>query len=80
MKVAISIPNDLYETVERLVRDLKLSRSELYRQALRAYVANHNELEIAASLEEVYGHGGEDSRLDPALNARQLAHLPQDEW
>lgn len=41
MKTAVSIPNDVFEEVERLARRMKRSRSETYSRALAEYVARH---------------------------------------
>src|SRR5207302_10510760 len=42
MKTAISIPDDVYAEVERLARRLNRSRSRLYADAAREYVARHD--------------------------------------
>ncbi|MBI4518193.1 MAG: ribbon-helix-helix protein, CopG family [Deltaproteobacteria bacterium] len=41
MKIAVSIPDEVFEEVERLARQMKRSRSETYSQALAEYVARH---------------------------------------
>jgi metal-responsive CopG/Arc/MetJ family transcriptional regulator len=41
MKTAISIPDDVFQEAERLARRMHTSRSELYRLALKEYVARH---------------------------------------
>jgi len=38
MKTAISLPDDVFEEAERLASRLKVSRSELYAQALQDFV------------------------------------------
>jgi metal-responsive CopG/Arc/MetJ family transcriptional regulator len=38
MKVAVSIPNDLFDDAEELVSELSLPRSQFYSDALRDYV------------------------------------------
>lgn len=42
MKTAISLPDDVFEEVERLARRLEKSRSQVYREALAEYVARHD--------------------------------------
>ncbi len=42
MKTAISIPDDVFEELERLARRLKKSRSQLYREALKEYLARND--------------------------------------
>ncbi len=41
MKTAVSIPNDLFEGAERLARRTRRSRSRLFSDALREYLAHH---------------------------------------
>lgn len=63
MKTAISLPDELFESVEKLVRSSKKHRSEVYAQALREYVARHSEDEITESYNAVMaaiGNGPND--------------------
>jgi metal-responsive CopG/Arc/MetJ family transcriptional regulator len=41
MKTAVSIPDEVYEEAERLARQFKRSRSEIYSTALAEYLARH---------------------------------------
>ena len=41
MKTAISLPNELFEELEALVKESGGTRSEIYVAALREYVARH---------------------------------------
>ena len=41
MKTAISLPDEVFESAEKLAKRLKLSRSELYSRALAEYLARH---------------------------------------
>ncbi|TVQ17474.1 MAG: hypothetical protein EA382_18795 [Spirochaetaceae bacterium] len=41
MKVAVSIPDRIFEDAERLATEAHRSRSELYARALAEYVARH---------------------------------------
>jgi metal-responsive CopG/Arc/MetJ family transcriptional regulator len=53
MKTAISLPDDLFEAVEHLVRRSGKSRSELYAHALREYLARHSPDEVTEALNVV---------------------------
>jgi metal-responsive CopG/Arc/MetJ family transcriptional regulator len=46
MKTAVSIPDDVFEKVERLARREKRSRSEVFSAALREYIARHTPDEV----------------------------------
>jgi antitoxin MazE6 len=41
MKIAISVPDDIFNEAETLARRLKTSRSELYSRALTEFVGHH---------------------------------------
>jgi hypothetical protein len=49
MKTAISIPTATFREAERTAKRLKVSRSELYRRALEAFMANLQDQDITAS-------------------------------
>lgn len=78
MKTAISIPNTVFELAESLARRKKISRSELYTEAIKSYLNEQNGEEITARLNEVYGEC--DSTLDPVAAKIQFASLPKEEW
>lgn len=53
MKTAVSLPDDVFESVERLRKLTNRQRSEVYADALREYVARHSDDEITAALTEL---------------------------
>ncbi len=79
-KVAVSIPDDLYERADRIAASDGVSRSELYARALREYLDPRDDAEITRRLNDAYADGGGDAAwLDAA--ARELARaLQDDEW
>lgn len=52
MKVAVSIPDPVFEEAERLAKRLKASRSEIYARALAAFVGTHSPDRVTKSLNE----------------------------
>ncbi|HED04408.1 MAG TPA: ChpI protein [Candidatus Fraserbacteria bacterium] len=80
MKTAISIPDDLFSAAERVAKRLGLSRSELYRRALGAFLEGHSERIVTQALDAVYGARSEQSRLDPVLEHLQRASVPREQW
>lgn len=78
MKTAISIPDPLFESAERFARRRGLSRSELYANALRAYLEERRGADITEKLNEVYAEEAEG--LDPLLSEMQARSLPEDGW
>lgn len=53
MKTAVSVPDDVFADAERLARKLKKSRSQLYSEALREYVARHTPDEVTEALDRI---------------------------
>lgn len=79
MKTAISIPADLHSEVDRLARRLNRSRSRLYADAVREYVARHDPDAVTDALNRVCDladHPGIDSVV-AAASARVLERV---EW
>src|SRR5205823_13854725 len=42
MKIAVSIPNDVFKRAERFAKLIKKSRSKVYSDAIREYVRRHD--------------------------------------
>ena len=78
MKTAISIPDDVYAQAERLARRKKKSRSEVYTEAVREYVARHDTEEITAAINRVEAELTEPPDEFVALAARRI--LERTEW
>lgn len=53
MKTAVSIPDEVFDKVERLARRARKSRSEVFSAALREYVARHAPDEVTDAMNEV---------------------------
>lgn len=53
MKTAVSIPDDVFKKVERLARRAGRSRSEVFSEALREYVARHAPDEVTEAMDRV---------------------------
>ena len=80
MKTAISIPDDLFETAERLAGRMGISRSELYQRAVRKFVQDNRQEAITETLNRVYDDEPDISRLDSVLETIQVLSIPKEEW
>lgn len=78
MKVALSIPNELFDSAETLGKKLGVSRSRLYATALAEFLAKHRGRKTTERLNAVYA--SEDSRLDPRLRRLQGRSLGEPSW
>lgn len=79
MKTAISIPDDLFAGAERLARRSGKSRSQLYSDAVKEYVARHAPDDVTEAMDRVcdeMGHTSSDAFT--ALASRRV--LERVEW
>jgi metal-responsive CopG/Arc/MetJ family transcriptional regulator len=53
MKAAVSIPDDIFEEADRLARQLKTSRSQLYSRALKEFLSRHAPDQITDAMNRV---------------------------
>ena len=78
MKTAISIPDDVFEGAERLAKRTKKSRSQLFSQAVREYVARHAPDEITDAMDRTCAELGSPSDKFVSAAARRV--LERTEW
>jgi metal-responsive CopG/Arc/MetJ family transcriptional regulator len=78
MKTAISIPDELFEGAERLARRTKRSRSRLYGDALKEYLARHAPDEVTEAMNRACAEVGEAK--DPFASTAARRTLERSEW
>jgi len=78
MKTAISIPDDVFEDAERFARRTKKSRSQLFSDAVREYVARHGQEEITEAMDKVCAELGQPA--DEFIAAASRRTLERSEW
>ena len=78
MKTAVSIPDDVFERAERLARRTKKSRSQLYSDALKEYVARHAPEDVTDALDRVCAQLGNPA--DGFVALATLRILNRSEW
>ena len=78
MKIAISLPEPLFEKTERYTAERGVARSQVIAEALAEYLAKHDSEATTAKLDAVYGT--EASELDAALHDAQTASLADEAW
>ena len=78
MKTAISIPDDVFEGAERLARRTNKSRSQLFTDAVREYVARQAHEEITDAMDRVCESLGNPKGEFVSSAARRI--LEQIEW
>lgn len=80
MKTAISIPDSIFDEAERLAKARGWSRSELYANAVTAYVNSERFAGVREKLDAVYGCNADESAVDPLLVRAQARSLPKEKW
>ena len=78
MKIAISVPDEIFEAGEHLAKQLGLSRSQLYADALSAYLSERGAAAVTAKLNAVYAQ--ESSKLDAEFEKAQLSRVADEAW
>ena len=78
MKTAISLPDAIYAEAERLARRLKKSRSQLYAEAVAAYLRRYDTDALTEAFDRV--SAAVDSRVDPMVEAATARILERSEW
>ncbi len=78
MKTAVSIPDDLYERAEPLARRTKKSRSRLFSDALREYLAHHAPDEVTEGMNRACAEAGEAN--DPFVSSAARRTLGRSKW
>jgi metal-responsive CopG/Arc/MetJ family transcriptional regulator len=78
MKTAVSIPGDIFEGAERLARRTKRSRSQLFSDALKEYLARHGTDEVTAAMDRVCNEIG--TQRDEFVSAVARRVLKQTQW
>ena len=78
MKTAVSIPDKVFKKAERLARQMKKSRSELFSNALAEYVARHAPDHVTETMDQVCAEIG--SEPDPFVSAASRRVLERSEW
>jgi len=84
MKTAVSIPDEVFEGAERLARRTKKSRSRLFSDAVREYLARHAPEEVTAAMdrvcEELGKSPGNKDFKDEFVAAAAWRTLKRSEW
>ena len=78
MKTAVSIPDDVFEGAERLARRTKKSRSQLFSDAVREYVARHAPEDVTDTMDRVCADL--EHPADPFVSVAARRILERTEW
>jgi metal-responsive CopG/Arc/MetJ family transcriptional regulator len=80
MKTAISIPDPLFHSVERMAHKLHVSRSEFFANAAKAYIALVKNQSVTDKLNKVYSSNENMSSLPKEMAIIQAVSIHGEEW
>ena len=78
MKTAISVRDNLFQRAERYSKKKKISRSQLFSEALEEYLDKREEENLIAKINEVCDKV--DTSLDPFWKEAQSRALSKEKW
>ena len=78
MNTAVSLPDEVFESAERLARRLKVSRSELYARALQEFVRRHAPDAVTEAYDQICSEL--DSHSDSFSSRASRATFKSIEW
>jgi metal-responsive CopG/Arc/MetJ family transcriptional regulator len=78
MKTAVSIPDEVFEGAERLARRTKRSRSRLFSDALKEYLARHSADKVTEAMNAACDEIGDTKDAFVSAAARRV--LEKTEW
>ena len=80
MKTAISIPDPLFNSVERMAHRLNVSRSEFFANAAKAYIDRVKNQSVTEKLNKFYSASRKEFQLSKEMAAMQASSVPGEEW
>ena len=78
MKVAVSVPEPVFEAAERVSKRMRIPRSQLYSRAIAAFVREHSGEEVTKALNAVYAKTS--SALGPEWEGASLEVSRREKW
>jgi metal-responsive CopG/Arc/MetJ family transcriptional regulator len=78
MKVAISVPDPVFDAAERLAKQRAVPRSHLFTAALEEYVSRHGSEAVTKRLNAVYAV--EHSALEDVMAHTQIETIADEAW
>ncbi len=78
MKVAVSIPDPIFEAADQLAKERNVPRSQVFAEALAAYLELRNSASITSLLNNIYDR--DLSTVDAALTKAQFDSISHEAW
>jgi metal-responsive CopG/Arc/MetJ family transcriptional regulator len=78
MKIAVSVPDHIFDEAEQLARRMKRSRSEVYSRALAEYVARHAPDRVTEAMDRALAEIGDPTEQFVRAASRRV--LKRSDW
>jgi metal-responsive CopG/Arc/MetJ family transcriptional regulator len=82
VKTAISLDEELFDKVNKLAQELRVSRSRLFTLAVKEYLKKQENRALLAKLNEAFSDQSDDEvrKISSAMKAKHSKLLRQDPW
>lgn len=81
VKTAISIDSELFDKINKLAGEIKLSRSQIFSQAVTYFIDRKNNLELIRRINQAYSDTiDEDETEHLELSKQKYAEIIKEEW
>lgn len=80
MKTAISVPDELFERASSRARELGMSRSAFFAQAVQVYLDDMDEHSLVRQIDEALAAAGQDDSAAAAVAAGHQRLAGEGEW
>jgi len=78
VKVAVSIPDPIFEAADKLAKKRDIPRSQIFAEALAAYLELRNSESVTALLNKIYSQ--HSSVVDEGLTKAQFDSISHEAW
>jgi len=80
IKTAISIEKNLFDKINRLSDEIKLSRSQIFSQAARYFIERKNNLELVRRINRAYSDILDENEIELLEKSKRKHRKIIEEW
>jgi metal-responsive CopG/Arc/MetJ family transcriptional regulator len=82
VKTAISMQEDLFKKVNKMAKDLKVSRSKLFVLAVQDFIRKQENQKLLLQINKVYSDAPdlEEEKIQKGMRKKHTAHLEREAW
>ncbi len=81
VKTAISIDSELFDKINTLADEIKLSRSQIFSQAVKYFIDRKNNLELVRRINQAYSDTINEDEMERLEHSKQkYAEIIEEEW